>query len=373
MVCVSAFAGCLTPLVGQEIALQRDYPGSGPYACPVFVVPVEPSPEDRARAGQLASDANQAMILGDLERVDALLARSADLDGTSADLAYRHARVLQDLGSIERAMIQFCRALDLDVESIGIVDAKDRLDALAEDVRVRLPEAAHEAFIQGLTQADDSLFTEAIESFTEAMEAAPEWATPLYNRAILYEHIGRIRQGLADFRNYLTYITVDPDAAAAMEVAERIGVLEGVASVVTPSPSGAFALGMVPGMGHYYTGRPVGGTVILSLAVGVAAVAILSKDITTLCVNEVPPGEVCPPELIVGEITDKPFLLPGLGIAAAVTLIGAIDALLKARGRRAEAEAIGAPQPATGPQIGLPTVTTRGNRVELNLLRIIFR
>ncbi len=373
MVFVSAFGWCVTPLAGQELALQRDYPGSGPYVCPAFAVPVEPSPEDRGRAGQLASDANQAMILGDLERVDALLARSADLDGTSADLAYRHARVLEDLGSIERAMIQFCRALDLNVESIGIVDAKERLDALAEDVRVRLPEAAHEAFVLGLTQADDSLFVDAIESFSDAMDAAPEWATPVYNRAILYEHMGLIQQGLADFRRYLTYLTVDPDAADAMAVAERIGVLEGVASVVTPSPGGAFVLGLVPGMGHYYTGRPRGGTLTLGLAVGAATAGFLFKNITVVCLDASPSLQTCPPELIVGEVTEKPYVAYGLGIAAAITVIGAIDALRQAKRRRAEAEAIAVPQSRTGPQLGLPTVSFRGSRIDLNLLRVTFR
>jgi hypothetical protein len=47
----------------------------------------EPGPDERAQAGQLASEANQAMILGDFERVATLLQRASALNPTSADLA----------------------------------------------------------------------------------------------------------------------------------------------------------------------------------------------------------------------------------------------------------------------------------------------
>ena len=370
---LSAFAWSVAPLAGQELSLQRDYPGSGPYECPAFVVPVEPSPDDRARAAQLASDANQAMILGDLARVDELLGRSADLDGTSADLAYRHARVLEDLGAVEDAMTEFCRALDLDVESIGVMDVRERIVALEQQLITRIPEDARDFFQDGLAQADDSLFTDAIESFTDAIEAAPEWETPVYNRGIIYEHLGRVRESLSDFRSYLTYFAVDPEAEAAMAVSERIGLLEGVASVVTPSPSGAFVLGMVPGMGHYYTGRPVGGTITLGVAVAAVAAGFMYTNITVVCLDANPSLETCPSELIVDEVTEKPYVVYGLGIAAAVTIYGAIDALRQAKRRRSEAEVLSVTPPPTGPQLGLPTVSTRGSRIDLNLVRVIFR
>ena len=69
MVFVSGFK----PLAGQELELIRVYPGSGPYECVAPASPVLPTPDDRARAGQLASDANQAMVLGEMDQVQALL------------------------------------------------------------------------------------------------------------------------------------------------------------------------------------------------------------------------------------------------------------------------------------------------------------
>jgi hypothetical protein len=370
---LSAFAWSVAPLAGQELPLLREYPGSGPYECPASVIPVLPSPDERARAGQLASDANQAMVLGDLERVEVLLSQAVGLDRTSADLVYRHARVQEDLGDVEGAMTEFCRALDLGVESIGIVDTKERLDALSEEIRARIPEAAHEWFRVGLAQADDSLFVDALVSFTAAMEAAPEWATPLHNRAIIHEYLRHVQQALADFRRYLTYLTVDPEAADAILVSQRIGLLEGAASVATPSPSGAFVLGIVPGMGHYYTGRPLAGTMTLAAAGGAAAAGLLFKNITTICLDDVPNGQACPPDMVVDEITERPYLWYGIGVAAAVTITGAIDALLKAKRRRDVTEAIAEPGEETGPRIRLPTVSTRGGRVDLNLVRVTFR
>ena len=135
---LSMFACGITPAAGQELPLQRDYPGSGPYVCPAPIAPVEPSSEERARAGQLASDANQAMILGDLERAEVLLGQAADLDPSSADFAYRRARVLEDVGQIDNAMLEFCRTLSLDVESIGVTDTQFRIDALYATVRMEL-------------------------------------------------------------------------------------------------------------------------------------------------------------------------------------------------------------------------------------------
>jgi len=313
------------------------------------------------------------MILGDFERVAALLAQATELDHQSADLAYRRASILEDLDDIDGAMREFCRSVALGVESVGIFDADLRLDSLSELVRLRIPEVAQEWFREGLIQTDDSLYTEAIASFTGAIDEAPEWAIPLYNRAIVYEHVGLVQEGLADFRTYLTYLTVDPETAYAIIVSERIGLLEGAASVVPPSPVGALVLGVVPGMGHYYTARPKAGTLTLAAAGGAVVAGFMFKNITTVCLTDVPEGQPCPPDLVVDELTERPYKLYGIVIGVAVTIAGAVEAMLKAKRRRTTAEAIATPPDVTGPQIGLPTVSVRGLRVDFNLFRVTFR
>jgi len=270
-------------------------------------------------------------------------------------------------------MVEYCRAIDLNVESIGVFDAQQRIDVLEAQIRTRLPVDARNFFRDGLAEADDSLFTDALQSFTNAMEAAPEWEVPVFNRAVIYDRLGRVREGLADFRTYLTFLNVDPETASAIAVSQRIGLLEGAASVVTPSPGGALVLGIVPGMGHYYTGRPRKGTITLALAASAVVTGLLFEHITVLCLDVTPSLETCPPDLIVDEVTDKPYAAYGVAFAAAVTIYGAIDALRHAKRSRSEAEAIILAEPRTGPQLVLPTVSSRGSRIDLNLVRVIFR
>jgi hypothetical protein len=67
------------------------------------------------------------------------------------------------------------------------------------------------------------------------------------------------------------------------------------------------------------------------------------------------------------------LLLPGLGVAAAVTVIGAVEALIKARRVRASQQGRGAEPAAEGLTFLVPSVTSRGARVDLNLVRVRFR
>jgi hypothetical protein len=126
-------------------------------------------------------------------------------------------------------------------------------------------------------------------------------------------------------------------------------------------------------MGHYYTGRPVGGTVTLALAGGAIAAGLLFRNVTTLCLDDVPAGGTCPSGFVVDEITEHPYLVPAIGVAAAVTVISAIEALVKAKRRRAAVEAIRDPaQSATRSTLRGPSASVRGSRVDLKLLRVAF-
>ncbi len=359
------------PLLGQELELIRVYPGSGPFECVAPANPELPTPDDRARAGQLASDANQAMVLGEMNQVQALLQEAVRLDPSSADLAYRHARVLDDLDRSEPAMAEYCRSLDLDVESLGVVDARERLTRLSDELRNRIPETARDAFTQGLVQADDSLYAEAEESFSTAIDSAPGWPEPLYNRAVVNERAGRTPQALQDFRDYLRLVA--EDESQALRVSQRIGELEGLASVATPNPSGALALGLIPGMGHFYTSRPVMGSLALSVAAVAFAAGYSYRDVTVFCLNDVSSGGSCPIGEVVREENNRPYLWFGAGVAAAVTIAAAIDAYLGAKGQRDALTAITEPADGIRLEAGRPRVSARAGRVDLSVLRLHFR
>lgn len=376
---LSAFAWLCTPLAGQEeLPLLRDYPGSGRYQCPAPDSIPAPPEEDLQRAAQVASDATQAMALGEFERSQELLGQATELDPTSADYAYRHARALEEVGDADHALEEYCRALDLNVEDLGVFDARDRIDALYDEVRERIPVEAREAFIQGLGYADAFAFERAVESFSAAIASAPDWGAPIYNRGVVYERLGQIQQSLADYRRYLELAPTDIDPLLVV-VSERIGELQGLTAGETPNPAGALALGLVPGMGHYYSGRPIGGTVTLVTAGGALAAGLLFKKVTTRCLDGAPSGGVCPADLVVSETTERPYLWYGIGTAAAVTIGGAIEALVDARRRRAEAERIMGSVTDSGegrddgPVLELPSVSTSGSRVDLNLLTLRFR
>lgn len=371
-VVLTVLATSASSLSGQEEPqLLRDYPREGPYYCAEPVTPAQPTADQRARAEQLASDALQAQILGDMEGARSLLRQATEADPSDPELAYRHARVLEDLGLLNDAILEFCRSLALGAEESGIDDGRTRLDTLYEIVRDRLSEVARQAFVGGLASADIGLLEDANASFSVAIDEAPDWPTPVYNRAVVRERMGLVQESLADYRRYLEMVPTEIDPVVAT-VSQRIGLLEGAATAGTPSPAGALALGMLPGVGHYYSGRPIGGTVVLALAGGAMATGLFVKDVTVVCVSEPPPGQDCPPTDVHDRITERPLLLPSMGVAAAVTLLGAIDALVKARRRRNEVIG-GATTVAAGPTLRAPSVSARGARIDLSLLRVTFR
>jgi tetratricopeptide (TPR) repeat protein len=352
--------------------LERDYPGTGPFECPTPLVPVAPTDDQRVRASQLTSDALEASILGDLENARALLEQASLADPTSPEVAYRHARALEDMQLRDAAILEYCRAMALGAADAGIADSRDRLDALYEVVRERITDRARNAFASGLGQADAGFLEQAVSAFSVAIEEVPDWAEAFYNRAIVLERLGRIRESLADYHRYLelTPSEIDPVVAA---VSERIGMLEGSVVAPTPSPGATLALGVVPGMGQYYNGRGVTGTVVLGAVAGAVAAGVMVKKVTVRCLNTPPAGADCPPNEVVGETTERPYLKPAMGVAVGVTLVGAIEAYIRARGRRAaQAEAV-ENLAEGGFRVTGPTVAMRGGRVDVNVVGLRFR
>src|SRR5690606_33664086 len=91
-----------TPVAAeQDLPLRESYPGAEPFACPPWSAPTPAEPEAAREARALASQANEALVLGDLGRAESFLERALELDPGSAELLYRRARVLEAGG--ERA------------------------------------------------------------------------------------------------------------------------------------------------------------------------------------------------------------------------------------------------------------------------------
>jgi hypothetical protein len=91
---------------------------------------------------------------------------------------------------------------------------------------------------------------------------------------------------------------------------------------------------LFPGLGEFKTQRNGRGALVLAGAAAALAAGFLVESTTESCVIR-PISGSCPSEYLIGVESSKPFLVPGIAIAAAVTVLGAIDAYRFAKGQRA--------------------------------------
>jgi tetratricopeptide (TPR) repeat protein len=357
------------PLEAQELPLKRNLPGTDSIVCPEVDLGARPSDEERAEASRLGSEANNEVILGSLERARDFLVRAIELDPLSPLLAYRLGRVHEDLGEVDPAITQFCRALALGSREEGIGDAEPRIEALARARQPQIPEEAQSDFLNGLLRADLGQLDGALEAFSAAFGSAPDWADPIYNRAIIHARLGNREAAVADFQEYLN---LQPNAPDAILVSQRIGQLQ--TPPAAPISGGtAFGVGLlIPGMGQFYSGRALGGITVLSLAGGALAAGLLVEKVEVGCVGSTPSGD-CPPDRIIPntEKTTNPYLVPGLAVYAAVTVLGAIEAYFRVpEGGIRDGEMIGVD--VGNARLSGPSLSASPTRLRLNLVRLTF-
>ena len=359
--------GPVASLNGQQLSLKREIPGGADFSCPPFEPAFQPNEEERTEARRLASDADQALILGDLERATELLTRATELDPASPGLRYNLARVMEDMGSEDEALSEYCRVVALSPQGEEFEDSRSRIDAILEKERGEIPQEAVDVFARGIEEAERGRFESALRSFDSAESLAPRWPAAVYNRGLLHARLGRVGAAEEDLERYLELEPSAPDASA---VSQGIGRLQALRQL--PNPVGAMTLGLVfPGAGQFYTGRPWGGLTVLTLAGGAIAAGYLVEEVTVRCVGSVS-GDNCPPERIIGEDTDTPYLVHGLAVAGAVAFAGAIESFFGARSRRnREVRSLVDLEPG-GASLSGPEISARGARLELQFLKVNF-
>lgn len=352
-------------LEAQSLAYKLEVAGLDRFECSVLSRPDPPTQEEVEQARQLGGTARQAVILGDLERARGLLNRAVSLDGGSAALAYQLGRVLEDVGEVEGAVQQYCRALAFGAEEADAQDARNRVDAYSNATRRMVPAEALEAFANGVTLAGQGRFAPALTAFSEAGAAHADFPEAAFNRALVLEALDEGAQAIEAYRAYLS---LRPDAPDAIQVSERIGQLQAGPGAL-PSSGSALALGMLlPGGGQFYTGRPLGGVALLAIAGGAAAAALLVEEVDVRCLRAVEPGQACPPDEIIGETRTRPYLTYGLAGAGAVVLAGALEAFFHARGLdEVEVAGLGGNARLLG-----PSVQARGLGADVRWLRVVF-
>jgi tetratricopeptide (TPR) repeat protein len=358
----------VAPLKAQSLTLKRELPGDEDFSCPALESSAQPSNEERTEAMRLGSNADQALILGDQERARDFLARATEMDPTSPELAYRYARVLDDMGARVQAIGYFCRAVVLGTGRDDIGDAERRLEAIFEWQKAQLSQEAIDAFEAGVSEADSANLDAALRSFNLARQEAPDWPDPLFNRGIVRARLGQIEAAVADLELYLA---VQPDTEESAALSEGVEELRGLASLPLPSRALTFGL-LLPGGGQFYTGRTWQGAGLLTLSTTALVVGLFTEKVTVRCVGAAGPGGVCPPERLIGEETSKPYLAQGLVAAGALAFAGAFEAFYRSRRvRTREVGALVAMEPG-GAKVRGPTVVARGTRLYLSVVQVTF-
>jgi hypothetical protein len=228
---------------------------------------------------------------------------------------------------------------------------------IARTPRPVIPDTTAELFRSALALADAGRDVDADSLLSQVIVARPAWAVAYLDRALVRARSGRTSAARADLELFLTLAPDDRDADAA-----RAWLARTAAAPRTYSAGTAFALGLVPGAGHFYTKRPVAGTALLLVAGGAAAFGLLYQQNHVVCLT-FPVNGRCPPDQVRGERMERPYLMAAAGAAAAITVLGAVDAARGARSRNERAaSALGAAWP----------VRVRADRVDVALLRVRF-
>jgi tetratricopeptide (TPR) repeat protein len=314
---------------GPELSLKRDLPApSTTQPCPDRDVATRTvPPREREEAAALRREAAQAMILGDVGRARSVLSGAAALDPTSTSIQLQLGRALEELGDREGAVDAYCLALALTPSGPDRSEAEDRIRLLAPSRESPLPTAARTAFRAGVERFDASEYEEAEHHFSRALAESPEWAAAHYNRGLTRLRLDRREAALPDLARYLE---LTPGAEEASRIRAEIGApaREPMRTAPRRSPAAAMTLGLVmPGMGQFYQGRSWTGTMYFLGAAGSAAAGFLYTEVEVFCLLEEAAAS-CPPESIVEERETRPFLEAGLVGAAAITVIGAVHALI---------------------------------------------
>jgi len=184
------------------------------------------------------------------------------------------------------------------------------------------PSGAAGAFRSGVHQLRARDMTGAVAALSAAVDSAPEWADAYYNRALAYEKQGRTSAARSDFQSYLR---LRPGAEDRGEVTRHM-------SALGRSPTQALTRGAIfPGLGQFYTGRPVFGAAVMAGVAGSTVWALQKKNGTEMHLY---PGPFGGTDTVFVNVSNRPNLAVGLGVAGGLWVLSALEASLHARSAR---------------------------------------
>ena len=372
----------------QQLTLKRVLPNVAWPGCPAAEQPaVAVAAAKRKEADRLVEAATQAVLLGDKTEAVDLLTRALTLDPASRNTVYQRARLLDELDRQKEALAAYCRYLALAPDAPDVEEVRTRTRVLASANAFAVPAAAALAFEMGILHYQAQRLAEAEAEFSKASAAAPDWGDPLYNRAVTRLALNRTEDAASDLTRFLE---MNPGSPEFRELADLLATLRGATPAKSDakidakidaqpdlkrSASGPLVAGLlVPGLGHFTTGRTGRGVLVLGVASGALMTGVLTKRIEVDCLSPRVNGE-CPPDQVAQRQESRPYLLPAIAVAVGTTVLGAIDAYrgANARNTRALAERrVGLNGRRRPPTLAPPSVTVGLQNTQFALLRVRF-
>ncbi|MEX2282480.1 MAG: hypothetical protein WEE89_08345 [Gemmatimonadota bacterium] len=356
----------------QQLPLKRELPSVAWAGCP--------QPEERRanvtsaqrqEAERLAEAATQASLLGDKAAALDLLARASGLDAASRTIAYHHARTLDELNRPKEALAAYCRYLALAPDAPDVQEVRDRTRVLGTPPGFAVPAAAARAYEAGIAHYDGARLAEAETAFGQASQAVPAWSAAVYNRAVTRLALGKSDAAAEDLRRYLE---LSPGAADFNVVLDLLATFRQVAPLPY-NPGSVLVRGLlVPGLGHFTTGRAGAGVFFLGAA---SAALVAGFTVTRQSVDCLSPpvNGRCPADQISNQETTRPYLVPGVAAAAVIGVWGAIDAYRGAGKRNADASKslrVGHDGRSRGPSLASPSFAVGLYSAQFDLIRVRF-
>jgi tetratricopeptide (TPR) repeat protein len=310
-------------VAAQTLQLKRPPLSAVNVSCPTFPPPPTPVQAQVGEANRLATLAQEAVLEGDHRQARDLFTQAAALDPRDASLAYRLGREHEALGQSAEAVREYCRYLALSPNAADAAQVSERIGQLLPKDMLTHGGQVVDDFRAGIADFDAHDWSGASTAFGKVVTAQPTMASAVYNRGLAYDREG---DHTAAIRDYSRYAELDPQASDAGAVRARADALRRE----IPSTAKAFVLGLLPGGGQFYTGQPVLGVAVIAVAAGGVALALQKQTVTRDTTYVGPFGGTYPGTYTQ---TEHPHMALGIGVAAGVTLAGAIEAALVAHSR----------------------------------------
>jgi tetratricopeptide (TPR) repeat protein len=347
------------PLAAQDLPLKRTLPAATVVACPAFAVPISPVRAQIDEANRLATLGNEAALEGDHKSARDLFLQGAQLNQVDAGLAYRLGRENEEMGDKPAAVREYCRYLFLSPSAGDAGQIRDKLTALLPGADLSRGTRMVERFRAGVVAYDGSNWADATQAFTDVIAAAPGFAPAFFDRAVTLAHQHHQPAAIHDFDQYLrlTPVANDSDAVRQRQLSLRREL---------PSPTKAFWIGLVPGAGQFYTRQPVLGVLVAGAAAGGIIWGVQSQTVTKTATFTDRNGH---PYTQTFQTSEHKNLGIGIGAAAGVTLLGAIEAAIVAHNRSSGlarlADTVATPTTSGSlpPRLSTPTVVASHGQI----------